>query len=225
MANASDWSTLESATAIANNPIGQDFSEVGSPTYAAGKHGNGLQGTASAGLRCDAATFWTDNGKGAVEWWWTPASLAGGAGIQIMLFGGNGNPQLNLGQINGTTWRWLFNIESGATYMNATESVGGFATDGVPVHIAFSWDKAGIQGEGGNTVIAFVNGAQRQTSSTTWVPATWTDTNEDIIGIDAGTTAPVNGVMDNIKFYPTAVTNWDHMEDRRGGLGDTITTF
>ena len=225
MANATDWSTLESATAIANNPLGQDYSEYGSPTYASGKFGNGLQGTASAGLTCDASTFWPDNGKGALEYWWLPASISGGAGIHFNFTSTGGNPTFNLGQISGATWRWFFGIEGGAQYMNVSEAVGNVGADGVLVHIAFSWDSAGIQGEGGNTIISFVDGVQTQTSSTTWTPIAFNNTGIDILGASVSGGAPINGVMDNFKVYPTAVTDWSHRNAKRGGLGDTITTI
>jgi hypothetical protein len=197
--------------------------KVGSPGYGNGKFGGALTGTSSAGWQYTSTDLWSTNSAGAVEWWWIPASLASGAGLHLMLFGGNGHPQLNLGQINGTTWRWLFNIEGGSTYMNVSESVGGFATDGVPVHIAFCWDENGIDG-GSDTSRAYVDGEVQQSSTTAYTSQNWNNSSEDRFGIDAGASAPLNGTGDNLKFWNFAKTDYsDRFIEFFGGQKIRIT--
>jgi hypothetical protein len=223
------FNRLGDATQVGNSVVGLNFSWTGTPAYAAGKFGNGIDITYSGGEYISNGS-WVYYPQGCHEFWLKPDNDYN-SGSNVTYFydwrssGGTGNPSQIIYYNYGAQIWSLWNPNGAGngifeTQYNDTTSFSG----GDLLHLAHVWDAAGIDG-GSDTHRFYINGSRMTATAGSEATAIH---NINIIGktMRIGQSVGANqgavGVIDNFKTYDWTKTYFTDRGNERGGLDDQV---
>ncbi len=217
------YSRCEADDSFLNPVIGDVLTKLGTPTYSAAKFDNGVDGVDGAQWFKKPYLTLADNSKGCFEFWWKPG--ANFATVPGWLFSWdttpstNGYPAVHFTNHTSGPRFWCAN-RGGISVLSYNHPNVNYGV-GTLVHHAMSFDVNGIDG-GAKTCIAFVNGIEVASSTTAYTPTTAHATRQDIAinGIGVAPTLEGQGVVDNVKIYDFAKTDFSNIEAERDTLND-----
>ena len=221
------FSRLGSTSQVTTSVVGASGSEAAGANYAAGKYGNGLNSNGvTAYVSYPTTTAYSGN-AGCIESWIKPV------GFSIT---------------NGSTsadYRWVYSLTAdannwidlilGATgflpRIKSATAFGGFGStyqthasfdvaDGENFHLATVWNTAGIAG-GSDIVRVYFNNLLIA-NTTTAAPAPVGSCVLDVGIYAQGYSNPLGGVVDNLKIYNYAKTDFSDRLNERGGMNDQV---
>ncbi len=198
------WNKLGSISEVTTSSFGTNMSIVGTPTYAAGVFGNGVRVTANNHLEIPSSCLLSN--KGTVEMWVTPD--VGFSSAQRFLF----EVVNNVGASIGTYFYYDSSFSAGQKFCfvaspnNCYGPEAGVTNAGVAVHVAAVWDFSGIGG-GPNTIRIYTNGVAAISVSPT-TPMTFKPNGTMRLGVSWDNTRAYLGVIDNLKIWNYAKTNF-----------------
>jgi hypothetical protein len=216
------WNRLGSDTQAFNSPLGPNLTKEGNSAYTTGQFGNGYQGGGSSdALSFPANDIWNNNQVGTTELWWKPTAGwdTGGSGI-IAIGDTVSDAYHRIFANNGDSNVWFeFSISGGSRYLWRKNPMTNFSA-GTWYHLAIVWDANGIDGSSDKSR-NYIDGVIDSTDSTAIPNDTFGNSlNESAIGNIDSRTLPLIGVVDNIKCYDYAKTDFNDRFNERGGLND-----
>ncbi|MBL8995365.1 MAG: LamG domain-containing protein, partial [Spirochaetia bacterium] len=203
------WNKLGSASEAAGSTVGPSLNVLGSVTYKPAVYGNGIEITDSGYATFPKAAINVLQGKGTVEFWFTPNFNSS----ETTSYG----PYQYRGLLDCDSGsgpdRLLLGWNAGGLYFGAfpTSALGSVSAAnlsfqiGVPVHIALVWDMVGISGSADN-VRLYINGTLK--SSYTGGVNGNPNFTEVHLGHHIAGFGNANGVFDNLKIYNRAKTDF-----------------
>lgn len=212
------WNRMGSTTQLSNSVVGQNLSQTGTPTHPSGKFGNAYDPAVS-----NYSTFTQDlsgNGThraGTIEMWVDFNDP--GVTTQYMIVG-------NSDDVSPNQWSIFFNrgaaLDLDWRFGGAQLGCNGFDSFyGTTFHIAFVWDRDGI--EGGSDIRRIYKDGSQLASSTATIGADTLYTNSTLyIGIRHSNTNPWTDWIDNFKLFDYAKTDFNDRFNERGSMNDQI---
>jgi hypothetical protein len=219
------WDLMGSRAQIEQAAAGQNWLEVGAPTYPAGYFGGGMYTAAGAnGVRIPNYLDNLMNLAGCVEWWqqtngWNINNGIPTGNHRWVLWGYRTVPTTELFDfgyqtINGIYWRIWRNGVAQLWGVVGPGVVAGFnVVSGDWHHVAIVWDSTGIGG-GANTGRLYLDGVQMSSTNNAIAampilatPAPATDMDIGRQGPPVGG-FPFTGTLDNLKWWNYAKTDF-----------------
>ena len=215
-----EFNRIESDSGVAASVAGSGYSITGSPAYAAGKYGNGINVPANNSGLVVCTSYLGDilKTQGTIELWYKPV-YASTDGTLRFITGGYGTPGPTGVTLHYIYWRdGKFYFQTAKNHLHQTATAVSFSA-GEWIHLAGVWDDAGING-GANRTQLYVNGVLKgyYSGAIVIVGAEWNGI-MNIVGF-SHTTASGYGVNDNIKVYDYAKTDFSDRFNERGGMND-----
>jgi hypothetical protein len=219
------YSRLGAIGQVTTPVIGSAGSEIGSPSYASVKFGNGLStltGGGSVGL-----TFpFSYTGKHTFDFWYKPNFdyNAGTGFLTLLHIPSISSGYLRIGFDKSTTDKFFTYVPDGTGAAKFVRwDQGAFSADDL-IHIAWVVDKDGIDGSS-NTQRFYVNGSAAtsiagDTTEDGTIYSTSVGSLTQYIGKFSTANQTQDGGIDNYKEYDYAKIDQSDREDERGGLND-----
>jgi len=214
------WSKLGSAGEITSPEIGTAGSVVGSPTYPAAKFGNGILSNAdSEGCTFPTAANSINHDKGTIEFWaklnFEPNDADNHMFVTNYDGAGSGGFEFGFKQ-SIDDFRLQLYHDAGNFFIDTT---GETWSSGDLIHFAIVWDRTGTDIGDSKTLVLYINGIEKVSSTTTWNAD---NINANLyVGTDRGGSQHSDAVIDNLKTYNVCKLSFNdrHWENgqMRGG--------
>jgi hypothetical protein len=219
------FTRCEDDNAFLKPVTGSALAKTGTPTYAAGRFGNGVEGVNNAYWLCSPDNIFAsgNNQAGAIRFWWKPAAGFDAVNNALFYFSNN---------VSNTPGVYTYIVGSGAIMRTSVQVISGvqntidLATNtfvaGTQYHMAVVWDMAGIGG-GADVARVYKDGVDVGSSGNACPVRLW-PANCGSLGnyyhIPAGN--QVRGIIDNFKIYDYAKTDFNDRFNERGGMNDQV---
>lgn len=198
------WNKLGSAADLAVSGIGWGLSAVGTPGFPVAVFGKGFRPNASTWLEFNATNLGSAD-RGTIEFWFIPdaADFGGSASFFFDTRSNGAAHNFYFAHHTPSYGLTLFGWQTAEVHTNATYKRG------LAQHFAAVWDVSGIPGAGGETQQIYTNGA-KAIGRSFGTRTVWSSGIVFRIGNswDANGRYP-SGIMDNLRIYNRAKTNFD----------------
>ncbi len=191
------WSKLENGGDVTSPQLGTGGAEVGSPSYAPAKFGNGIHGEASKGCTFPTAANSINGSKGTVELWLRPQFNSPGTGTYKDIIYCFSTAQIRVwwqtdggGIFHASFYNGGKNVETGIISFSA----------GDLLHIGVTWDEEGLDIGDGKTIAIYVDNVEKDSITSTWTAGAIGANMQ--VGYRDGTYYS-DMIVDNLKTYDT----------------------